>query len=440
MKSAYNVYTKTYGCQMNFYDTDRMLDSIGSDLQYKIVEDHNQADIIIVNTCNIRENAANKVFSILGKFKNLNQNNNTIIVVAGCVSQAEGDLIIQAVPYVNLVIGPQCYHKLSELILRLLHDPNHKSIVITEFPTESKFDFLPKNTSSKTSAFISIQEGCDKFCTFCVVPYTRGPEFSRSINNIYNEAQTLVNNGAKEIILLGQNVNAYHGLDNNGEQSDISKLINKIASIDKLERINYMTSHPIDFTDNLIEAHYKEPKLTPFVHLPVQSGSNKILKTMNRKHNISSYYEIMNKLKKLVPNIAISSDFIVGFPGETDEDFAATLKLVKDINFAQAYSFKYSPRPGTPASIMEDAIPEEIKSARLSELNSLLRASSKKFNNKFVGKNLSVMLNNNKQENNVGKSQYMQLVYINNPEKINNNIVQVKINQAYDHILQGTII
>ena len=449
------LFIKTYGCQMNVYDSIKMqelLDPFG----FESTDDMSQADMVILNTCHIREKASEKMYSELGRVKKTKDKrlavdgSDMIIVVAGCVAQAEGEEIFARAPYVDIIVGPQSYHTLPELVAKLARSEKH--LIDLDFVEEEKFDNLPKEYSSQgTSAFISIQEGCDKFCTFCIVPYTRGPEFSRSPEEIYREAISLVAKGAKEIHLLGQNVNAYHGksLNSNGEggvESDINftltDLIRHISSIKGLERIRYITSHPKDMTDDLINIHGRLNQLMPFLHLPVQSGSDKILKMMNRKHTRAEYFAIIDKLRAVRPDIALSSDFIVGFPGETDEDFADTMDLVKKVRYSQCYSFKYSPRPGTPAAIKEQ-VPEVIKTERLVILQNELFKQQLEFNESCVGKILPVLFQKEGKHDHhiVGKTPYMQSAYVENFNKsLLGQIVNVKITKALAISVTGEVV
>ena len=449
------LFIKTYGCQMNVYDSIKMqelLDPFG----FESTDDMSQADMVILNTCHIREKASEKMYSELGRVKKTKDKrlavdgSDMIIVVAGCVAQAEGEEIFARAPYVDIIVGPQSYHTLPELVAKLARSEKH--LIDLDFVEEEKFDNLPKEYSSQgTSAFISIQEGCDKFCTFCFVPYTRGPEFSRSPEEIYREAISLVAKGAKEIHLLGKNVNAYHGksLNSNGEggvESDINftltDLIRHISSIKGLERIRYITSHPKDMTDDLINIHGRLNQLMPFLHLPVQSGSDKILKMMNRKHTRAEYFAIIDKLRAVRPDIALSSDFIVGFPGETDEDFADTMDLVKKVRYSQCYSFKYSPRPGTPAAIKEQ-VPEVIKTERLVILQNELFKQQLEFNESCVGKILPVLFQKEGKHDHhiVGKTPYMQSAYVENFNKsLLGQIVNVKITKALAISVTGEVV
>lgn len=430
---------------MNVYDSIKMQDLL-EPFGYKPTDSMQQADMIILNTCHIREKAAEKMYSELGRIKQIkderktHNNQDLIITVAGCVGQAEGEEIFKRAPYVDIVVGPQSYYALPELIAKIARLEKHQ--IKLDFVEEAKFDKLPEQTNAEgISALISVQEGCDKFCTFCVVPYTRGAEFSRNLEQVYREAVTRVAKGAKEIILLGQNVNAYHGKTHEGLDCSLADLIKYLAKISNLERIRYLTSHPIDMSEDLIQLHGSEQKLMPFLHLPIQSGSDKILKAMNRKHTKDYYLDIINRLRKVRPDMVFSSDFIVGFPSETEEDFADTLDLVKRVRYGQCYSFKYSPRPGTPAAIKVQ-IPEEIKSKRLAILQQELSKQQLQFNENCVGTTMKVLFDRKgKLEGQcVGKTPYMQSVHVTNPaQDIDGKICEVKIIKAGASSLTGEI-
>ncbi len=431
---------------MNVYDSIKMQDLLYP-FGYEATESMADADIIILNTCHIREKAAEKTYSELGRIKKLQDQrkgqglNPAIIVVAGCVAQAEGEEIFQRTPYVDIVVGPQSYYNLPELIVKVVRHEKH--LINLDFVEETKFDKLPEQLYPQgASAFISVQEGCDKFCTFCVVPYTRGAEFSRNLEQIYREALKVTASGAKEITLLGQNVNAYHGKGLDDKICSLADLIKHLSAIPTLERIRYTTSHPIDMSDDLIKLHGLEQKLMPFLHLPVQSGSNKILKAMNRKHERDYYFDVINRLRAERPDIVFSSDFIVGFPGETDEDFADTLDLVRKVGYGQCYSFKYSPRPGTPGALKEQ-LPENIKSERLSILQKELSDQQLAFNENCVGSVMKVLFDRNGKFDDqiIGKTPYMQSVYIANPDKnLLGKIMDVKIIKAANNSLAGEVI
>jgi tRNA-2-methylthio-N6-dimethylallyladenosine synthase len=440
------LYIKTYGCQMNVYDSDRMQDMMLS-IGYQNVVEPNDADMVIINTCHIREKAAEKLYCDLGRIKkhkaNLQkQGKKMIVAVAGCVGQAEGEEIFKRAPVVDIIVGPESYQTLPDLVGKVVRDQGRQ--IDLDFKPNNKFDVLKESAEkSQVSSFLSIQEGCDKFCTFCVVPYTRGAEFSRSILQIYNEALNLAKNGAVEIYLLGQNVNAYHGVDENNSASNLAKLINKIAQIPQIKRIRYTTSHPKDMDDALMNAHKENEKLMPFLHLPVQSGSNNVLKAMNRKHTRQDYFKIIDKLRKYRPDIGLSSDFIVGFPGETDQDFRDTLDLVEQIGFSQCYSFKYSPRPGTPAAESIEQVEETTKNARLQELQSLLANQQIKYNQQFEGQILPVLFDRKASKVKgqiLGKSPYLQSVAIDDAEeKYLGKLVDVKIVKSRPSSLIGEI-
>jgi tRNA-2-methylthio-N6-dimethylallyladenosine synthase len=438
------LFIKTWGCQMNVYDSKKMADILAS-LGYASVEEPNDADLMILNTCHIREKATEKVFSDLGRLRKhkeakAEKGQKALIAVAGCVAQAEGEVILQRAKYVDMVFGPQTYHLLPEMILNATGD---RRVVNTDFPIETKFDHLPEESVSQgPSAFLSVQEGCDKFCTFCVVPYTRGAEFSRPPQQVLEEARRIVGQGTQEITLLGQNVNAYHGQNATGTTWDLARLIAEIAELNGLERIRYMTSHPRDMNDDLIAAHRDIAKLMPFLHLPVQSGSDRVLELMNRKHTAAEYLEIIAKLKQARPDLALSSDFIVGFPGETDADHQATLELVRQVNYASCYSFKYSPRPGTPGAVMGGVVPEDVKDARLQELQAILFDQQRGYNQQSVGKIMPVLFDRRGQKAGqlLGKTPYMQSVYVDAPPRLFGKIVDVRIDKATQNGTAGTIV
>ena len=403
---AKKVFIKSYGCQMNVYDSARMADVLGED-GYARIDNPEDADLVILNTCHIREKAAEKVYSELGRLRGLKARG-TRIAVAGCVAQAEGDEIIRRSPIVDLVVGPQSYHRLPAMLAES-DTGGSRAAIETDFPVESKFDFLPPVRADGPSAFLTIQEGCDKFCAFCVVPYTRGAEFSRPGATVLEEARLLVEGGAREITVLGQNVNAYHGME-----GGLAALIRALAAIDGVERLRYTTSHPRDMDDDLIAAHGEVPALMPYLHLPVQSGSDAILARMNRQHRAEDYLRIVERLRAARPDIALSSDFIVGHPGETEADFADTLALIEAVGYAQAYSFKYSARPGTPAADAEDTVPEDEKSDRLQRLQSLVNDQQLAFNRASLGTSTEILFDRRgKHQNQVaGRSPYMQSVHV----------------------------
>jgi len=437
---------KTFGCQMNVYDSQKISD-IFYKLGYKNTFIDEEADIYLINTCHIRDKAKQKLYSELGKIykikKNRFQNSqNTITIVAGCVAQAEGEEIFRRAPFVDIVVGSQSYQKLPNLIKKVKkkNKEKNKHFIELDFDPKSKFDDLPKKqTISEVSSYLTIQEGCDKFCKFCVVPYTRGPEYSRTVEEIVREAEFLIKNGTKEIILLGQNVNAYHGIGFGSKEFNLGKLIYVLAKIKGLKRIRYMTAHPKDMHKDLYNAHGDLEKLMPFLHLPIQSGSNKILKAMNRNYSVEDYLKIVNKVKKIRKDIVFSSDFIVGYPGESKEDFQKTLDLVDKIKYVQSFSFIYSPRPGTMAYNLKNNIEENEKKERLSILQSKLKFYQEKFNKNFVKKPLEVLFNNslNKKNQSVGYSQYMQLVRINNKRNVQGRIKNIKIKKSFYKSLEA---
>ncbi len=441
------LFIKTWGCQMNVYDSTKMADVL-SPLGYDVVDIPDNADMIILNTCHIREKATDKVFSELGRLNEYKSRReqtgqSTIIAVAGCVAQAEGEFITERAPYVDMVFGPQTYHELPEMVAKATGAYGSNRVINTEFPTESKFDSLPSDSQDQhVSAFLSVQEGCDKFCTFCVVPYTRGSEFSRPALQIINEAKSLVAGGAKEITLLGQNVNAFHGDGLNGKTWGLGRLIHELAEIDGLKRLRYTTSHPRDMDDELINAHRDVDILMPFLHLPVQSGSDNMLKLMNRKHTADTYREIIAKIRDARSDIALSSDFIVGFPGETDQDHKDTMKLVEDIGYTLCYSFKYSPRPGTPGAKMGGIVTEQIKSERLQELQGLLNKQQHTYNVTSIGKTMPVLYDRKGQKDGqlLGKTPYLQSVHITAPDRLLGQIVDTKIELAHANSLAGSVV
>ena len=414
------VFVKTYGCQMNVYDSARMTDALATD-GYEETSDLTQADLVLLNTCHIREKAAEKVYSELGRLRDMKKERNGegrefVIGVTGCVAQAEGAEIIRRAPAVDLVVGPQTYHRLPQLLSDVR---SGRKAVETDYALEDKFEHLPAPEKAVTrsrgaAAFLTVQEGCDKFCTFCVVPYTRGAEVSRPLSQIMDEAQKLVEGGVREITLLGQNVNAWHGKDGSGTEIGLAELINRLAEIEGLARLRYTTSHPRDMDDALIAVHATQPKLMPYLHLPVQSGSDRILKAMNRKHTAADYIALVKRVRTANPELALSGDFIVGFPGETDEDFEDTMRLIEAVGYAQAFSFKYSPRPGTPGADMEDHVPEQVKSERLDRLQTLLFSQQRDFAARCVGKEIDLLLEKPGREPGqlVGRSPWLQPVNV----------------------------
>jgi len=441
------LYIKTYGCQMNVYDSDRMSDVLAP-LGYVPHHAPEDADMVILNTCHIREKASEKVFSELGRLRKLKDRardqigRDMMITVAGCVAQAEGEEITKRAPWVDMVVGPQSYHRLPELITQL--DPKARHHVVdTDFPEEVKFDYLPEEVASRgPAAFLSVQEGCDKFCAFCVVPYTRGAEFSRSVAQVVDEAKKLVASGTREITLLGQNVNAYHGEGLDGKNWGLGRLLHHLAEIEGIERLRYTTSHPLDMDDELIFAHRDIPALMPYLHLPVQAGSDHILSAMNRRHTADDYFRIIDRLRDAVPHLALSGDFIVGFPGETDSDFADTLRLVDKVKYASAYSFKYSERPGTPAANADNQVEESVKSDRLASLQQLLDAQQMAFNKGCEGQKMDILVEKvgGREGQMTGRSPYMQSVYFEGGDDLLGKILPMKVTEARQNSLAATIL
>jgi tRNA-2-methylthio-N6-dimethylallyladenosine synthase len=434
------VFIKSYGCQMNVYDAERMADVLAPDgfVETAAME---EADLIVLNTCHIREKAAEKVYSELGRVRQIKRAREaegfgTKVVVAGCVAQAEGAEIQRRAPVVDVVVGPQSYHRLPELITRVGRESR---VVETEFPAENKFDHLPAVRGRGVTAFLTIQEGCDKFCTFCVVPYTRGAEISRPVAKILAEAERLAYSGVREITLIGQNVNAYHGDGPDGGIWSLGRLLHRVAEIPGIERLRYTTSHPGDMDEALIAAHRDLPALMPYLHLPVQAGSDRILAAMNRRHTGGEYLRIVDKIRWARPDIALSSDFIVGFPSEKEADFESTICLVAEIGFASAFSFKYSPRPGTPGADMPDQVPEPIKAERLARLQGLLETQRQAFNRGTIGRTLSVLLEKPGRHPGqlAGKSPYFQAVQFVTDRHRVGDIVPVRIVRSGSNSLFG---
>ena len=424
---------------MNAYDSLKM-EALLKPHGFQVIQDKSNADLIILNTCHIREKASEKIYSELGKIGINKSGHKPTVVVAGCVAQAEGEHIFRRAKNVNVVVGPQSYHNLPKLLEEVKR--REKWVIDLKFDEQSKFDKIDLPQTPSHSSFLTIQEGCNKFCHFCCVPYTRGIEYSRKISDIYKEALGLVSKGVKEIILLGQNVSAFCGKDEDGNLRRLGWLIKKLSKISGLERIRYTTSHPRDMTDDeLFEAHAQEPKVMPFLHLPVQSGSNKILKNMNRKHDRDFYFKIIEKFRKYKADMAFSSDFIVGYPGETDEDFQDTLDLIKHVKYAQCYSFKYSPRPGTPASIMDNQVQEAVKAERLTILQQLLKKQQKQFNNLCIGREMNVLFDKlGKQKGQIiGKSPYFQSVIVKGNLNLIGTTKKVKVTQASINSIKGIV-
>lgn len=449
------LFIKTYGCQMNVYDSDRMADALAPH-GYMPTQDMADADLVLLNTCHIREKASEKVFSELGRLKELQtekraQGSDLMIGVAGCVAQAEGEEIARRAPMVDMVFGPQAYHRLPDMLAkategRLVHPALRRPVVDTDFPEEDKFAHLPAAKKDVTigrglTAFLTVQEGCDKFCSFCVVPYTRGTEVSRPIAQVIDEARRLADAGVKEITLLGQNVNAYHGADATGHAVGLGQLAYLLAEIPGLERLRYTTSHPRDMDDALIAAHRDLPFLMPYLHLPVQSGSDRILKAMNRKHTAAEYLTLIEKIKTARPDMALSGDFIVGFPGETDADFEDTLKIIADVGYASAYSFKYSTRPGTPGANLGDQVDEAVKTERLYRLQELVNKQTTDFHASCVGRTMPVLIERvGRMPGQVGgRSPYLQAVHLEGSTDLIGSIHDVEIIGTSTNSLVGRL-
>ncbi len=435
-------FIKTFGCQMNVYDSQRIA-SVLQRLGFNEASSPKGADLIILNTCHIREKAAEKVFSDLGRIELIRQEraaegHSTIIGVIGCVVQAEDEQIAKRAPYVDFALGPLTYHRLPEILAKI-GCAKGETIIDTEFPAESKFDFLPQNTSSGGCSYLAVQEGCNNFCTYCVVPYTRGIETSRPVEEILKEARALVAGGTVEINLLGQNVNSYHGIDASGKERSLAYLLNKINEIEGLRRIRYTTSYPADVTEELIDCHRNIEKLMPYLHLPIQSGSDKVLKAMNRRHTSGQYLDTIAKLREANPQLGFSSDFIVGFPGETDADFEATLNVVRKVGFIQAFSFKYSRRAGTPAALMSNQIEEKVKKQRLDILQNLLFSYQLNFNKETVGKIVPVLFESRGRHAGqlVGRTPYMQNLHAELGKEFLNKIVNIRVTEATTNSLSG---
>ena len=440
--NAKKVFIKTYGCQMNVYDSERMVDVL-SPIGYAPVETPENADLVILNTCHIREKAAEKVYSELGRIRQLKKkvNPEMKVAVAGCVAQAEGSEIKRRAPVVDMVLGPQTYHKLPEMIAKVHR--NSGEVLETDFDTLEKFDNLPESRQVKGfSSFLTIQEGCDKFCTFCVVPYTRGAEVSRPVDQVINEARNLASQGVKEITLIGQNVDAYSIMGPNSKQWGLGELISHVALIGGIDRLRFTTSHPRDMDDDLISILGKEPKLMPYLHLPIQAGSDKVLKAMNRGHTYEEYKTLIGKIRKSRPDIALSGDFIVGFPGETESDFQQTMKCVEEIGYASSFSFKYSVRPGTPGASLPQQVSEDVKSDRLKRLQDLLYSQQHAFNESLVGRTLNVLIENVGREEKqlFGRSPYLQGTHFNGPADLIGQIRPVLITKAGRNSLSGELI
>ena len=436
------LFIKTYGCQMNVYDSERMADVLRP-LGYAATETVEDADFVILNTCHIREKAAEKVYSELGKLRQMKEARagGMTIAVAGCVAQAEGEEIMKRQPAVDLVVGPQAYHQLPELLTRTARARGER--IGADFAPDDKFDALPQARGVQgVTAFLTVQEGCDKFCTFCVVPYTRGAEWSRPVAAVVAEARELAARGVREVTLLGQNVNAYDGAGADGSPSSLARLAFELAEIPGLDRIRYTTSHPNDFSDDLIAAHRDLPQLMPYLHLPVQSGSDRILRLMNRKHGRQKYFDLIDRIREARPDLALSGDFIVGFPGETDRDFEDTMDLVRRVGYASAFSFMYSPRPGTPAATMAAQVSDDVSRARLHALQALLTGQQVAFNAAQAGRTLPVLFERKGRHGRqaIGRSPYLQSVHVENAAHLIGQVVPVRILRGQQNSLTGELI
>ncbi|MBO0765756.1 MAG: tRNA (N6-isopentenyl adenosine(37)-C2)-methylthiotransferase MiaB [Hyphomicrobiaceae bacterium] len=447
MTNPHKVHVKTFGCQMNVYDSERIAELLAH-LGYAETAAVEDADVVVLNTCHIREKAAEKVYSDLGRIRAIKERRrelgrNTLVAVAGCVAQAEGAEIVRREPSVDVVVGPQSYHRLGALLARA--NAQRVPMIDTELPEKDKFAALPARAlpvsgAGAPSAFLTVQEGCDKFCTFCVVPYTRGTEYSRPVADVEAEARRLVDRGVREITLLGQNVNAYHGAGSDGRPRSLADLIGRLSRLEGLKRLRYTTSHPRDMRDDLIAAHRDEPKLMPYLHLPFQAGSDRILAAMNRKHTRADYLALIKRIRAARSDIALSTDVIVGFPGETEAEFEATLALLNEVSFAQAYTFKYSPRPGTPAAAMEQ-LPDDVKDRRLQRVVEVVEASQTAFNTSCVGSVLPVLLERPGRHPGqlVGRSPFMQSVHVSADSSFCGHVVEVEILAASANSLTGTL-
>jgi tRNA-2-methylthio-N6-dimethylallyladenosine synthase len=436
------VYIKTHGCQMNEYDSAKMLDVLAAGCNLSVTDIEAEADVLLLNTCSIREKAQEKVFSQLGRWKKLKQQKPGMVIgVGGCVASQEGEAIRLRAPFVDLVFGPQTLHRLPEM----LHQSraSGKAVVDVSFPEIEKFDHLPEPRSDGVKAFVSIMEGCSKYCTFCVVPYTRGEEISRPLDDVIAEVASLAGQGVREVNLLGQNVNAYRGEMDDGDVADLALLIHYVAAIDGIERIRYTTSHPVEFSDNLIDAYATVPELVSHLHLPVQSGSDRILSMMKRGHSAIEYKHKINKLRKVRPDISLSSDFIIGFPGETDADFEATMKLIEDVGFDTSFSFIYSQRPGTPAAFMPDDISAEVKKERLRLLQARLLGQAARISRQMVGSRQRVLVEGYSRKSDSelsGRTENNRVVNFGGPDELIGLLVDVEVTDALNNSLRGKLI
>lgn len=436
------LFIKTHGCQMNEYDSQRMADILGESHKMVLTDNEAEADVVILNTCSVREKAQEKVFHQLGRWKRLKTKNPDVkIAVAGCVASQEGDKIIKRAPMVDMVLGPQTIHRLPSMIDK---SKNAIQIVDVTFPEIEKFDHLPAHKTDDVTAFVSIMEGCSKYCSFCVVPYTRGEEFSRPLKDVLDEIKSLAKQGVREVNLLGQNVNAYRGTTQSGDIADLAELITLVAEIDGIDRIRYTTSHPLEFTDRLIEVYAEVPELVSHLHLPVQSGSNRILAAMKRNHEIDIYIDILDRIRALRPDISFSSDFIIGFPGETEEDFNDTMTLIKRIGYDTSYSFVYSARPGTPAAQLEDDTPEDVKKERLQTLQAQINNQAQLISRQMVGREETILVTGVSRKDLgelQGRTENNRVVnFKSDDHSLIGKFVKVHIDAAYTNSLRGTVI
>ena len=435
------VFIKTHGCQMNEYDSAKMLDVLAHSCQLSVTNNEAEADVLLLNTCSIREKAQEKVFSQLGRWKKLKQNRPGLLIgVGGCVASQEGDAIRTRAPFVDLVFGPQTLHRLPEMIEESKR--TGQPVVDVSFPEIEKFDYLPEPKSDGVKAFVTIMEGCSKYCTFCVVPYTRGEEISRPLDDVVAEVASLAEQGVREVNLLGQNVNAYQGLMDDGDYADLSLLIHYVAAIEGIDRIRYTTSHPVEFSDSLIDAYASVPELVNHLHLPVQSGSDRVLMMMKRGHTMLEYKHKIRKLREIRPDISLSSDFIIGFPGETEDDFEATMKLIEDIGFDTSFSFIYSQRPGTPAAFIPDSISQETKKERLKRLQARILQQASQISRKMVGTTQSVLVEGHSRKSDdelSGRTENNRVVNFPGPESMIGHFVDVSVTEALNNSLRGVI-
>ncbi|MCZ6722672.1 MAG: tRNA (N6-isopentenyl adenosine(37)-C2)-methylthiotransferase MiaB [Gammaproteobacteria bacterium] len=435
------VFIKTHGCQMNEYDSAKMLDVLAQDCALVVTENENDAQVLLLNTCSIREKAQEKVFSQLGRWNKLKQKNPGLVIgVGGCVASQEGEAIRTRAPCVDIVFGPQTLHRLPQMLEQLRS--SGKPVVDVSFPEIEKFDHLPKPTSDGVKAFVSIMEGCSKYCSFCVVPYTRGEEISRPLDDVIDEITTLAEQGVREVNLLGQNVNAYLGLMDDGEYADLALLLHYVAVIDGIDRIRFTTSHPVEFSDSLIEAYATVPELVSHLHLPVQSGSDRVLMMMKRGHSVLEYKHKIRQLRAIRPELSLSSDFIIGFPGETDEDFEATMKLINDLGFDTSFSFIYSQRPGTPAAFIPDHITQDIKKNRLKVLQDRILQQANQISRRMVGSTQKILVEGFSKKSDqelAGRTENNRVVNFAGDESLTGQFVDVKITQALNNSLKGTI-